>query len=110
MKLLEFVLGLLLACAWREGMRPFARLRLGPVSAPIANVLGDSSYALYLTHVYVIWRLGFHSMPLSILGAVIISVIIFYAVERPATMLLRRLRPRATPRVVLSPAISGLPP
>ena len=71
------------------------------LGAPLLVLLGDASYSLYLLHSLVITRV-FDSFPhlawsgrvvISLLGAILASILAYRLVEEPARRLLRRQKP-----------------
>jgi exopolysaccharide production protein ExoZ len=76
-------------------------INFGRLTAPI-KLLGDASYALYLSHPFVattillLWgRLSHHPLwfvfPLSVVVSIVLSIAIFWFFERRATVLARAL-------------------
>jgi peptidoglycan/LPS O-acetylase OafA/YrhL len=106
-KLLEFALGALIANAYRDGLNLPSFLMRDFYFPRIANVLGGSSYALYLSHASVIWWIGSKSIPICVVEAVTASAIIYFVIDRPITLLLRGLQfwPQALPRASSIPAL-----
>jgi peptidoglycan/LPS O-acetylase OafA/YrhL len=83
----------------------------GTIAAPTANVLGNASYAIYLTHglvanaLFVGWQQGLYRFNLRLLIfvgpllAIAISIAIYYLFERGATRFLRNRLWPTPPRV-----------
>lgn len=87
-QMLWFVIGMLLGNAYREGL-PLPGISFTGSAAQIADVLGNASYALYLTHSFVAWKIG-GPIWLQAVGVIVVSIAVYYAIERPITLILRR--------------------
>jgi peptidoglycan/LPS O-acetylase OafA/YrhL len=77
--------------------------------ASFVNLLGNSSYSLYLVHplvgalIIIYWSTtSLHTYPMRLvlfatyIGAVAVSVVVFLLVEKPATLSLRRISERSS--------------
>lgn len=93
-QILEFVVGCLLASAYHDGAHIPVAPKLHPFIARLTDELGNISYALYLVHPYVMWKLG-GPVWLQAVGSIVVSVAVQGLVEKPLTSYTRRMLSQA---------------
>jgi exopolysaccharide production protein ExoZ len=93
-QILEFVVGCLLASIYHEGFRLPFKLSPPPLVAAVADELGNISYALYLVHPFVIWKVDGPAW-LQAAGSLIVAVTVHHLVEKPIASLIRWVSTRA---------------